>query len=581
MMTARYIKGPTENDAIRSFLALGIKKHNVSPSLDLIMREVGEFYEADRSYIFEKDETDSYISNTLEWCKEGIAPEIQNLQGIPLHLAKPWFDEFRNKGSFYLSCNENYAESNPLIYEYLEPQGIDSLLAVPLVTDGEVIGFLGVDNPRKHCHFHLLLSVIATYTHNILIRNREIAEREALHKKQMQEERIRADYEAAEKANLAKSHFLFSMSHDIRTPMNAIMGYNKLIQREAGDKEKVLHYQGKIELASRFLLSLINNVLDMARIESGKMHLDEMTHSAGCLIPQLLDVLKAEADKKHITLSYVNQLKDQYISFDYAKVSEIFSNLISNAVKYTPPGGHVKITNSEYPVCREGYVGIQTVVEDDGIGMSAAFLKRIFEPFEREQKEETRHISGTGLGMSIVKKYVDFMEGYIEIESQPGRGTRITVRLPHKKVAHADDSRAQQPEQQERVSGALKAGKRILLAEDNELNAEIATELLRQEGFQIDHVADGNQCVEKIMTQPAGTYDVILMDVQMPEMNGYEATKAIRALVDKEKATIPILAMTAGAFSEDRKLALEAGMDGFCTKPIDMELLKAELAKVL
>ena len=580
-MTARYIKGPTENDAIRSFLELVVKKHNISPSLDLIMKEVGEFYDADRSYVFEKDETDSYMSNTLEWCKEGVAPEIENLQGIPLHLAKPWFDEFRDKGSFYLSCNETYAERHPFIYEYLEPQGIDALLAVPLVMDGDIIGFLGVDNPRKHCHFHLLLSVVATYTHNILIRNREIAEREALHKKQMQEERIRADYEAVAKANVAKSNFLFSMSHDIRTPMNAIMGYNQLIKRDASDAEKVLHYQGKIELASHFLLALINNVLDMARIESGKMHLDETTHSIGFLIPQIVDVLKAEADKKNITLSYANEMKDQYISFDYAKVSEIFSNLISNAVKYTLPGGHVSITTSTYPLHREGYIGIKTVVEDDGIGMSEDFLHRIFEPFEREQKEETRHISGTGLGMAIVKKYVDFMGGRIEIESQPGRGSRFTVYLPHKKVVHADDKMVQEQEQKEVESLSHLAGKRILLAEDNELNAEIAMELLKQEGFHIDHASDGKKCVEKLVEEPAGTYDVILMDVQMPVMNGYEATHAIRSLEDKEKATIPILAMTAGAFSEDRKLALEAGMDGFCTKPIDMDMLKAELARVL
>ena len=580
-MPAQYIKGTTENDAIRSFLDLIIKKRNITPSLDLIMEEIGNFFEADRSYIFEKDETNTYMSNTLEWCGEGIEPEIENLQDIPLHLAKPWFDEFRAKGSFYLSCNKKYAASDPLIYEYLEPQGIDALLAVPLVIDGDIVGFLGVCNPRRHCNYHLLLSVMATYTHNIIFRMREIAEHEALHEKQVQQERMRAAFEAAQKANLAKTNFLFSMSHDIRTPMNAIIGYNKLIKKDVADTAKVLRYQQKIELASDFLLALINNVLDMARIESGKMQLEEITHSTGFLINQLMDVLRTEANKKAIKLIYVNNIEQKYISFDYAKVSEVFSNLISNAIKYTPDGGYVKVTTSELPAKEEGYMLIKTEVEDNGIGMSEDFLQRIFEPFEREHCAATSKIPGTGLGMSIVKKLVDFMHGSIEVASTPGAGSKITVCLPHKIITQADYAAVQEHEYQQTHQQKVLQGKHVLLVEDNELNAEIATELLKQEGLTIELAVNGAACLEKLQAKAAGSYDVILMDIQMPVLNGYEATKAIRRFTDQAKAAIPIVAMTASAFSEDRKLALEAGMDGFCTKPIDIGLLKQEIARVL
>lgn len=580
-MPAQYIKGTTENDAIRSFLDLIIKKRNITPSLDLIMEEIGKFFEADRSYIFEKDETNTYMSNTLEWCGEGIKPEIENLQGIPLHLAKPWFDEFRAKGSFYLSCNEKYAVSDPLIYEYLQPQGIDALLAVPLVIDGDIVGFLGVDNPRRHCNYHLLLSVMATYTHNIIFRMREIAEHEALHEKQVQEERMRAACEAAQKANLAKTNFLFSMSHDIRTPMNAIMGYNKLIKKDVANVEKVLRYQQKIELASDFLLALINNVLDMARIESGKMQVEEITHSTGFLINQLIDVLHTEANKKAIKLIYINNVEPKSIAFDYAKVSEVFSNLISNAIKYTPAGGYVKVTTSELPAKEEGYMVIKTEIEDNGIGMSKEFLQRIFEPFEREHNAIASKIPGTGLGMSIVKKLVDFMHGSIEVTSTPGAGSKITVCLPHKIITKADYKEIHKQEYQETHQQKVLQGKHILLVEDNELNAEIVTEILKQEGLNIDTAINGADCLEKIKAKSAGSYDLILMDIQMPVLNGYEATKAIRQLSDPAKAAIPIVAMTASAFSEDKKLSLEAGMDGFCTKPIDIGLLKQEITKVL
>jgi len=393
--------------------------------------------------------------------------------------------------------------------------------------------------------------------------------------------RLEETIKAAEAANIAKSNFLFNMSHDIRTPMNAIIGYNKLMKRDAGDVEKVLRYQRQIDAASNFLLTIINNVLDMARIESGKMEIENNPHNAGTLLPGLIDIFSIEANSKDIAITYSNNIVHRHILFDKAKVEEIFANIISNAIKYTQSGGTIKISTDELPADDKGRVVLKTVVEDNGYGMSQDFLKDIFTPFEREHNTTISSVPGTGLGMAIVKKLVEYLDGSVEIESELGKGTKVAVYLPHELASQTEaETLEEQCSTQEYRLEFLK-GKHVLLVEDNELNAEIATEIIEGFGMKVTYAENGVICLEKLKLAEAGTYDFVLMDIQMPVMNGLVATKAIRNLSDPRKANIPIIAMTANAFSEDKKKALEVGMNGFTSKPIDVGAMLMEISRLV
>ena len=382
----------------------------------------------------------------------------------------------------------------------------------------------------------------------------------------------------AEKANAAKSDFLFNMSHDIRTPMNALLGYSELIKRELTDP-KLLDYQEKMEQSGNLLLSIINNVLDMARIESGKVELDEDYVKIRDIYQGIYKIFQAEAEKKCIHLKMEYDVKHEHVICDETKNKEIFLNLISNAVKYTASGGRVTIRITELDCDRKDYVRIRTQVIDTGIGMSEEFLPSLFEAFARERNTTDGKIAGTGLGMPIIKKYIDMMYGTIEVESKQGEGSKFTVTLEYR---IADKSYYEQAtEKFSDMDETRISGKHILLAEDNDLNAEIAEFILEDMGLIVDRVEDGVQCVSRIEQKPAGTYDLILMDIQMPNMDGYKATEVIRGLSDKDKATIPIIAMTANAFEEDRKKALAKGMNGHIAKPVDAEKVEKTICSVL
>ena len=383
----------------------------------------------------------------------------------------------------------------------------------------------------------------------------------------------------AEKANAAKSDFLFNMSHDIRTPMNALLGYSELIKRELTDP-KLLDYQEKMEQSGNLLLSIINNVLDMARIESGKVELDEDYVQIRDIYHGVYKIFQAEAEKKGIRLEMKYEVQHEHIICDETKNREVFLNLISNAVKYTASGGTVTIRITEIDCDREDCVRIQTQVIDTGIGMSEEFLPSLFEAFSRERNTTAGKVAGTGLGMPIIKKYVDMMGGSIEAESKLGEGSKFTVimeyRIADKGYYEQVTDLSPDTEETDRISG-----KHVLLAEDNELNAEIAEFILEDMGLIVDRVEDGIQCVARMEQKPAGTYDLILMDIQMPNMDGYKATQTIRRLADEKKASIPIIAMTANAFEEDRKKALTKGMNGHIAKPVDAEKLKKTILSVL
>ena len=385
----------------------------------------------------------------------------------------------------------------------------------------------------------------------------------------------------AKDANLAKTQFLHNMSHDIRTPMNAILGYSKLMDDELKDKSlpKVSNQLFKLQQAGNILLSIINNVLDMARIESGRMDVDENYAEIEDVRQKLFEMFEDEAKKKNIQLSYTIHVEHNHVLTDVTKVEEIFVNILSNALKYTPTGGLIMINAEELPCDESGYMIIRTCVSDTGIGMSQEYLEKIYDAFTRERSTTNSGINGTGLGMAIVKKYVDLLGGTISVESELGKGSTFIVTLKHKIV----DAYYYTKENHENngLSSEILVGKNILLAEDNDLNAEIAMEILVRAGLKVERVEDGIECVNQITEMPAGTYDLILMDIQMPRMDGYKATQQIRCLSDSNKANIPILAMTANAFEEDKKKALAARMNGHIAKPIRVDELMNILTNII
>ena len=444
-------------------------------------------------------------------------------------------------------------------------EGKNSLFHTCERTDGTWI--LSMIVPQKYDENGRVVSV--------LLANRDFTEEK---KRELeQEEALRQEKIKAEKANEAKSIFLFNMSHDIRTPMNAILGYSQLMKKELTNP-KLVHYQEMIEQSSQLLLSIINNVLDMARVESGKMELDENYEVVGNITQLVCGAFAAEASKKNIELNKIVNVEHKHIITDSTKMQEILSNLISNAIKYTSAGGKVTIDTRELPYDKEGYTLIQTKVSDTGIGMSEEFLPSLFELFTRERNTTLSKIPGTGLGMAIVKNLVDLMNGSIEVESELGKGSTFTITIPHK-IANKDYTN-RNIESSNEFDIDFK-GKRILLAEDNELNAEITTTILSEMGFEVKTVEDGILCVNEMQHQPANTYDLILMDIQMPNMDGYKATDCIRHLSQPEKANIPIIAMSANAFEEDKKKAFDVKMNDYITKPIDFQKMEEVLKHIL
>ena len=385
----------------------------------------------------------------------------------------------------------------------------------------------------------------------------------------------------AEDASLAKTRFLNNMSHDIRTPMNAILGYAQLMEDDLKGKDlpETSEHLEKLQQSGKLLLSIINNVLDMARIESGRMEIDENYAKIEDVWKSLFAVFDEKAKKKHISLIYTINVEHEHVLTDITKVKEILVNILSNAMKYTPSGGSVMVTVDELPCEESGYMIAKMTVSDTGIGMSQDYLTKIFEAFTREQNTTKSKISGSGLGMSIVKKYVDLLGGTISVESEPGKGSTFTVTLKHR---IADESYYVKKHVESSGTGSeILKGRKILLAEDNDLNAEIAEAILERAGLKVERAEDGIQCVDRIEKMPAGIYDIILMDIQMPKMDGYKATQAIRHLPDKAKACIPIIAMTANAFEEDKREAIAAGMDGHIAKPIQVDKLLSLLAEII
>ena len=385
-------------------------------------------------------------------------------------------------------------------------------------------------------------------------------------------------YNKSQSASKAKTSFLFNMSHDIRTPMNAILGFADLIEKHLDDKDKCKIYLQKLKSSSSFLLSLINNVLDMARIESGQTEIVESVWNVNNFVSDLVSVFESSIKEKNLKFIKFMDIKHENVYCDATRLRQIYLNIISNAVKYTPNGGEIKLIIKEIECDKEGYARFQTVVSDTGIGMSKEFLPHIFEEFSREKTTTESRVVGTGLGMPIVKTLVTLMHGTIEVESEQGVGTKFTVTLDHR-IARKEEIKVEEEEIKDKDIVSYK-GKRILLAEDNELNTEIAVTILEEAGFIVEHAENGQVCVDMIKNAKIGYYDLVLMDIQMPVMDGYKATETIRA-INNPRCDIPIIAMTANAFDEDKRKAYVIGMDGHIAKPINIPQLLETISKVL
>ena len=409
-------------------------------------------------------------------------------------------------------------------------------------------------------------------------RKAEAAARKAANDTQELNAKLQIAAENAESANRAKSTFLFNMSHDIRTPMNAIIGYADLASRHSDDPAKLKKYMENIQVCGQNLLMLLNNVLDLARIENDKTEMEYSVSDVDKDFRNCIAMFRNQADSKGQTLTVTTHLLHPYVYVDIPHLTEVCTNLVSNAVKYTGAGGTICCDITQKPGEKEGWCDTVVTVADNGIGMSQEFQKHIFEPFERERTSTVSKVEGSGIGMGIVKKLVGLMGGTVAVESKIGVGSTFTVTIPCR-IASEDETQAKRetnPSDQKCLCGT-----RILLTEDNDLNAEIATELLQEEGCTVDRAKDGVECVDMLEKAANGTYQLILMGIQMPVMNGYDATKKIRRMDDPQKANIPIVAMTANAFSEDKQVALDAGMNDHIAKPINMSVLVPTLRKYL
>jgi len=458
-------------------------------------------------------------------------------------------------------------------------QGTSYLASFKICDDYEI----GVCQARKDVYrgayfgslivFFYLLFASAAIIAVVDYMMRKEKELEKEHQKKLQEALTQANA-----ANEAKSVFLSNMSHDIRTPMNAIIGFTELLEKHVDEAEKRDDYIAKIKVSGKYLLELLNNILEMARIESGETIVDERIWSLEQFNDTLISVFREDIDQKGLNFVREINVEHPYVWCDSTKVQEIFFNLVSNAVKYTPEGGTITLRINELPSDREGYAILKTEVEDTGIGMSKDFLPYIFDEFTRERNTTQSKIGGTGLGMPIAKKLVDIMGGSISVESEVGRGTRFTVVLPYRIADEASFEKSLEVTTEYALDEF--AGIRLLLAEDNDLNAEIATEILEELGFTVDRAEDGVDCIDMLQKAELDYYAMILMDVQMPNLNGYQATERIRKLSGPKK-DIPIIAMTANAFEEDKQTAFAVGMNGHIAKPIDMDNLIEVLKDIL
>lgn len=528
---------------------------DIGIGIQSFLETIGKYYGANRAYVFEFDLINQELNNTFEWCMDGVSAEIDNLQNLPLEVVDNWVKKFKNVGEFYITALNDDVDKDSDEYRILEAQGINSLMATPLMKQGKIVGFIGVDDPTQKTDDISLLRSAADIMMIEMEKHRMTIELEHALKE-------------AKDANNAKSFFLFNMSHDIRTPMNAVTGFIRIAMEHA-KSPKVIDALKKADLSSRHMLSILNDVLDMSRIESGKMEFKHHNIVPLEHIRNIEAMYRQAIDDKgvHFRLEYENL--PEMVLGDETRISQVIGNLLSNALKFTPKGGRIIFRTICNGTDEVGNYCFSVHVIDTGIGMSEEFLKKVFDPFEREQTATVSGTQGTGIGLSLAKKIAEAMDGDLRVTSVKGDGSEFIFTF-----------KAGQPEQTAENAEFSSTnivfdftGKRVLLVEDIDLNREIAVEVLSSEGFEVEEAEDGSVAVEMIRKSEPGYYDCVLMDIQMPIMDGYEASRKIRAFENPNLANIPIIAMTANAFEEDKKQAFDAGMNGHVAKPIDVQNL--------
>lgn len=567
------------------------RSEDIPSAIQGMLAAIGSFVDAQRAYIFE--DMGSHYANTFEWCAPGVRPEKDNLQEVDLNTVSVWTDILIHGECIIISEVESIKEEHPDIYAILKPQNISNVVEAPIMVDNHLIGFLGVDNSPVKTSQRVAetLQVLGTFI-AITLRNRE-GRLESLKQANTalseSNAALRAAYESANQANAAKTTFLSKMSHDIRTPMNGIMGMTTIAIAHIDDKERVLDCLGKISSSSRHLLALINDVLDMSQIESGKTTLAKEEFNLSNLIETSLDMVKPQIAERHHHLNIrVMNINHAHVIGDSLRIRQVILNILGNAVKYTPDGGILSISISEKPSFKKGFGCYEFIFEDNGIGMSEEFRSRMFQPFERERDEHATNVQGTGLGMAITKNIIEMMHGDIKVESQPGEGTQffITIYLELQNLTNVPTAIGEGPfaKPKDQLADFAKADysdKRALIVDDNELNLEIASEILGMCGIQIETAENGKLAVDMVADHPDGYYDIIFMDIRMPIMNGYEAASAIRALDRGYTRHLPIIGLSANAFAEDVAMSRNAGMNAHISKPLDIDQLGRTLAKWL
>lgn len=689
--------------ALRESIEILYSEKNTKFAVKNLLENMAVFYQADRACIFEEDDDGGIVSNTFEWCKDGISKQIHLFQNVPSDIFNEWKDAFKTDGFVSIETLDENTVKNPELYELLNKKQVQCFVAAPIASLDGKFGFIGLDNPKIYRKNQMVLKLVGGFVKNEILRRKSQDEdsaviaflaaeyssvyhidlntnivvpyrydeitnkrfgrynnkgfpytrasqkyisevvslkdrakmmnfasvaniRKALAKKKSIVMQYQSDidgkleyYEAkfvkasvkgeivqqvvlgianidkdvrkekeckqkleealsvAQAASRAKTNFLSSMSHDIRTPMNAIIGYTALAKSHINDKNLVWDFLGKIEQSSDHLLSLVDNVLDMSCIESDKIILDEKPENLFKIIQTIQNFVQTDVRSKNLDffVDTIN-LNEANIFCDKLRLSQILLNVVSNAVKYTPNGGTISIRVKETAILRTGYAAYEFHIKDTGIGMSESFLRTIYEPFSRATNSEINGVQGTGLGMAIAKSLVDLMEGRIEVTSEEGKGTEVVLYFEFKLQDICNEAC-----ENEKKLDAVFAGKKILVVEDNAMNREIAIDVLEDLGVVVDSADDGVVAVSKLSSTNFRQYDLILMDIQMPFMNGYEATKEIRSMKNPEIASIPIIAMTANAFDGDRKLALDAGMNEYMSKPIDLDKMKEVLRSFL
>ena len=513
-------------------------------------------------------------------------PDLEQMDGeeFPVTLGK----QVKKTRKMNVDIKDNNIEWNPQV------ETIERIIAEPFVQ--KYMEFFDIQTMAARLHnkesmssefklkegsWFLSMVVPQNYDKNgnvtsVLIANRDVTDEKM--RELRQEEELREAKLKAECANKAKSSFLFNMSHDIRTPMNAIIGYAELASRHLQETEKLGRYLEKIQICGKELLSMLGNVLDLARIENNKVEMEYTVLNVHECFENCIIMFQQQAESKNQTLSLTEQIMYPYVYMDAPHLSEVCLNIISNAIKYTNTGGMISCNVVQKSCEKEDWCNMIITITDNGIGMSEEFQKRIFETFERERNTTLSHIDGSGIGMGITKKLVELMDGTIEVESKQGEGSTFTVTIPCRKASE-DDSLVKK--NSNLCNKNCLNGVRILLVEDNEINTEIATELLTEEGCIVETANDGVVCIDMIEKADADYYKMILMDIQMPVMNGYDATLTIRKMKDTKKARIPIIAMTANAFAEDIQKVLSVGMNAHVAKPVDMNILVPTMMKCL